>query len=145
MAETFTHSLKVRFQHCDPAGIVFYPRYFEMINETVEVWFDERLGVAFEAMQRDLAGTVPTARIEIVFLAPSRHGDRLDFHLAPTRLGRSSLDLAIDAVSGADQRLRMTSTLVFVSTATLRPARWPAHLAAAIGRTLGCDDGARGP
>ena len=32
---TFTTQRKVRFQHCDPAGIVFYPRYFEMINSVV--------------------------------------------------------------------------------------------------------------
>ena len=30
----FSHEQRVRFGHCDPAGIVFYPRYFEMINLT---------------------------------------------------------------------------------------------------------------
>ena len=29
----FRHSIDVMFQHCDPAGIVFYPRFFEMMNE----------------------------------------------------------------------------------------------------------------
>ena len=32
----FVFPQKVRFQHCDPAGIVFYPRYFEMLNTTIE-------------------------------------------------------------------------------------------------------------
>ena len=40
---SFTTTRKVRFEHCDPAGIVFYPRYFEMINGTVEDWFEEDL------------------------------------------------------------------------------------------------------
>ena len=31
----FIAQRKVRFQHCDPAGIVFYPRYFEMLNSVV--------------------------------------------------------------------------------------------------------------
>ena len=32
----FTAEMTVAFRHCDPAGIVFYPRYFEMINDFVE-------------------------------------------------------------------------------------------------------------
>ena len=35
----FATEILVRFQHCDPAGIVFYPRYFEMISQSVEEWF----------------------------------------------------------------------------------------------------------
>ena len=33
----------VQFAHCDPAGIVFYARYFEIINEVVEDWFEDAL------------------------------------------------------------------------------------------------------
>ena len=39
----FTVDIPVRFQHTDPAGIVFYPRYFEMINQVIEDWFAEKL------------------------------------------------------------------------------------------------------
>ena len=35
------NSLPIRFRHCDAAGIVFYPRYFEMMNDLVEDWFAE--------------------------------------------------------------------------------------------------------
>ena len=31
----FTMPQKVQFKHCDPAGIVFYPRYFELLNDTL--------------------------------------------------------------------------------------------------------------
>ncbi|MBY0236971.1 MAG: acyl-CoA thioesterase, partial [Burkholderiaceae bacterium] len=37
----------VRFGHCDPAGIVFYPRYFEMLNALVEDWFTQGLQVDY--------------------------------------------------------------------------------------------------
>ena len=36
---SFQISTKVRFGDVDPAGIVFYPRYFEMLNAAVEDWF----------------------------------------------------------------------------------------------------------
>ena len=35
----FQTQIEVRFADCDPAGIVFYPRYFEMFNGLVDVWF----------------------------------------------------------------------------------------------------------
>ena len=72
----FTYPQNVLFKHCDPAGIVFYPRYFEMINDCVEAFFNDALATPFHRLIA--AGGVPTVRIENEFVAPSRHGDRLD-------------------------------------------------------------------
>ena len=108
----YVHRRKVVFKDCDPARIVFYPRYFEMLNDTVECFFDEVLGCPFEALHQGHA--VPTARIDTVFNAPSRLGDWLDITLVCTRLGRSSLDLAFAARCGAELRLTASSTLVHV-------------------------------
>ena len=36
----------IEFNHCDPAGIVFYPRYFEMTNHVCENFFREAVGVS---------------------------------------------------------------------------------------------------
>ena len=33
----------IEFNHCDPAGIVFYPRYFEMTNSVVENFFADEV------------------------------------------------------------------------------------------------------
>ena len=41
----FDRVILIRFQHCDPAGIVFYPRFFEFTNQVVEDWFEEELGL----------------------------------------------------------------------------------------------------
>ena len=43
MSAAFTYEEKVLFRHCDPAGIVFFPRYFEMINDCVEYFFADTL------------------------------------------------------------------------------------------------------
>ena len=32
----FAADKPIRFHHCDPAGIVFYPQYFVLFNELVE-------------------------------------------------------------------------------------------------------------
>src|SRR5690242_12783792 len=39
----FQREVLVRFGHCDAAGWVFYPRYFEMISDFVEDWFEDGL------------------------------------------------------------------------------------------------------
>ena len=46
--DQFEEEVLGRGAHTDPAGIVFYPRYFEMINAQVEDWFTGPLGCDFE-------------------------------------------------------------------------------------------------
>ena len=133
----FALQQKVRFQHCDPAGIVFYPRYFEMVTATVEEWFAQRLGVPFERLHGPLGAAVPTASISIDFHAPSRLGDILEFRLRPTRIGRSSVGLAIEAYCDAEKRLTMESTLVFTREGAGKPDAWPEDLRARIAQELG--------
>jgi 4-hydroxybenzoyl-CoA thioesterase len=133
----FTLQQKVRFQHCDPAGIVFYPRYFEMVTATVEEWFAQRLGVPFETLHGPLGAAVPTASLRIDFHAPSRLGDVLEFRLRPTRIGRSSVGLSIEGSCGGEQRLSLESTLVFTKRETSKPDSWPEDLRARIAQELG--------
>lgn len=118
----FDFEQKVLFRHCDPAGIVFFPRYFEMINDCVEHFFDECLGLPFEVLL--LTQGVPTAEISTRFIAPSRHGDRLDLVLTVTKVGRSSLCYAIQATCGGDTRFEAEAALVHVDAAG-KPAAWP--------------------
>jgi len=118
----FQFPQKVLFKHCDPAGIVFYPRYFEMLNDCVEAFFDEVLEMPFETLHA--TGGVPTAEIATRFHRPSRHGDQLLITLAVTRVGRSSASLSFVAKAGEETRLTAQSTLVLV-TADGRSRPWP--------------------
>jgi 4-hydroxybenzoyl-CoA thioesterase len=116
----FTLPQKVLFKHCDPAGVVFYPRYFEMINDCVEAFFDHA-GFPFEKILE--SGGVPTVQIETTFQAPSRHGDHLDLTLELTQLGTASLGIAITADAGSERRFSATLTIVHID-ATGRPRPW---------------------
>lgn len=110
---TYHREIQIEFNHCDPAGIVFYPRYFEMTNSVVENFFAEVLGHSFARMMEERAG-VPTARIEVNFHAPSRLGEKVDFALDITRIGTSSVGFRIVAVAGGVERLTADLTLVNV-------------------------------
>jgi 4-hydroxybenzoyl-CoA thioesterase len=132
----YEYRQKVMFEHCDPAGIVFYPRYFQMLNWVTESWFDECLGHPFSEVLGPMAGGVPTAKIEAEFLAPSRMGDVLSYGLRLNRLGTSSAGLGFVATSGGELRLRASSVIVFVDGRTGRPAAWPGALRAALDEEL---------
>lgn len=121
----FTTRQKVLFRHCDPAGIVFYPRYFEMLNDAVEAFFAEGLGWAFVDMHPDNAA--PTVSLSAEFQAPSRHGDLLDFALEITRLGHSSMTLRSVVRSSDEIRFTAEHTMVCVDGG-LRPSAWPDRL-----------------
>lgn len=121
----FTHQQKVLFQHCDPAGIVFYPRYFEMINLVVEEWFDEGLGVPFADLHMKRRSAIPTASINTAFKAPSYLGDCLTMMLFIKKIGGASLDLEITAEEEGQLRFETTLSLVHVDIETTKPAPWP--------------------
>lgn len=120
MGKVFETQRLVRHGHTDPAGIVFYPRYFEMINETVEDFFREALGRPFGQMHLRNGLGVPTVHIETSFLAPSYCDDVLTFSLRVTRLGRSSATFDIAAVGNGERRLAASLTIAQVSMKTMK-------------------------
>ncbi|WP_223163074.1 acyl-CoA thioesterase [Roseivivax sediminis] len=113
------------FQHCDPAAIVFYPRYFEMINEVVETFFGDAVGWSFRQMHSVERVGVPMGRIETEFHASSRLGDALDWMLFVTRIGGASLDFTLRAASCDEARLTARGTLVLVDLDRMASIRWP--------------------
>ena len=115
----------IEFNHCDPAGIVFYPRYFEMTNHICENFFREAVGRSFAAMMAVRTG-VPTARIEVDFRNPSYLGDVLDVTLQITKLGRSSA--TVEIVARCQQQHRLTATITLVWVDNLKPAPWPTDM-----------------
>lgn len=125
----FSYTQKVLFKHCDPAGIVFYPRYFEIMNDVVEAFFDERLLYPFREVV--LNNGVPTAQINATFSAPSRLGDILKLDLSITALGRSSMSLSLDTHCEGERRFSATSVLVYVDQLGQSTA-WPAPIRKAI-------------
>ncbi|SAK93695.1 acyl-CoA thioesterase [Caballeronia ptereochthonis] len=105
----------VRFQHCDPAGIVFYPQYFVLFHEVLEDWFNDGLGVDYARFIGAEHLGIPTVSIHADFVAPSKHGDTLRFGLRVLDIGRSSVKLGITACVGAELRARVEQTVVLFS------------------------------
>ncbi len=109
----FTAELAIRFAHCDPAGIVFYPRYFEMMNGVVEDWCAQGLACSFHDMHMQRGIGLPTVHLETDFIKPAELGESLLAELVVTKLGKSSVELEI-CFSGPQQDVRLKAKLVLV-------------------------------
>ncbi|SMG22606.1 acyl-CoA thioesterase [Paraburkholderia susongensis] len=105
----------VRFQHCDPAGIVFYPQYFVLFHEVLEDWFNDGLGVDYARFIGTEGLGIPTVNIQAEFVAPSRHGETLRFALRAREIGRSSIKLDVTACVGSELRAKVEQTVVLFS------------------------------
>lgn len=113
MSLVFSTPISIRFAHCDPAGIVFYPRYFELINGVVEDWCAQGLGMSFHEMHMVQGIGLPTVHIETDFVKTSVMGDELIAELRVTKLGRASATVEI-LMLGQEQDLRLKAKLVLV-------------------------------
>lgn len=111
----FTVQRLVRFSDCDPAGMVFYPQYFVMLNGLVEDWFTLGLGVNYAEFLGARRLGLPMASLQCDFKAPSRMGQTITLQLRLLRPGRRSLTLGVDC-TGACADLRWRAQAVIVST-----------------------------
>lgn len=128
MGQAFERDKLIRFHHCDPAGIVFYPQYFVLFNELVEDWFNQGLQQNYaDLVYKQRLGT-PMVKLETEFLSPSQIGETLRLSLIVRRIGRSSLDLAVDGTSGGTRRVRALLTVVLANVDLRRSVAFPAPL-----------------
>lgn len=85
----FTKQEKIRFKHIDYAGIVFYPRFLEMLNDIVEDWFEEALDRPFSKMHE--TNGIPTVDLKVQFKNAARIGETLSKKLWVAELKSSSI------------------------------------------------------
>ena len=45
-ASSNTRTVRIEWGDCDPAGIIFYPRYFEIFDASTTLLFERRLGMS---------------------------------------------------------------------------------------------------
>ncbi len=116
MSSKFTKQEKIKFKHIDYAGIVFYPRFLEMLNDLVEDWFEEALDRPFSKMHE--TNGIPTVDLKIQFKNPARLGEVLTKKLWVIELRNSSVLCGFQFVNEKEQTvLEGEVTLVNVKIA----------------------------
>lgn len=132
----------IRFHHCDPAGIVFYPNYLILMNDVLHDWFQQALQIDYTALFLKRRLGIPTVRLECDFLAPSRLGDTVRFSVDLHRIGTTSFELGFVCVGTGEsaERVRLRAVLVCTSLSNPRPIPIPADIRAAMRRWVSPKD-----
>ena len=105
-AAVWSVEVAVRFGHCDPAGIVFTPRYFDMLNEVIERFFVTALQIDYYALLTTRRIGLGYVQASCEFLKPSRMGDLLDIAVLVERIGRGSYTLVLPILKGGTEVAR---------------------------------------
>lgn len=136
MAETFVYQRKIGWADVDPAAIIFYPRYFEMFNATVEEWFDQALDYSYSQMSTVDQTGVPALSHHARYIEATRMGDVVDFHLWLTDIKRATFDVTIEGWCAGRKRVEVDMRLMFVTKEPLKAATIPDDLRAKMQRFL---------
>jgi 4-hydroxybenzoyl-CoA thioesterase len=93
MALTNIRIVRIEWGDCDPAGIIFYPRYFEIFDASTAALFERALGMTKFEMFKNLefAGW-PLVQTHARFLKPTRFGDDVTVETS-VKFGRSSFEI----------------------------------------------------
>lgn len=146
MRGVHVHRVEVRFGDCDPAGIVYFPRFFHLFHEAMETWFSARLGVAYAGLIVGRKLGFPAVHTEADFKVPCALGETIAVELRVARLGTSSIGLEYVVRGSADDvRLTGASTCVVMdldpdSPGFRRAVAIPADLRGRIERFMAGDE-----
>ena len=112
---TNTRTVRIEWGDCDPAGIVFYPRYFEMFETCIATLFERATGLTKYQMLRayDFAG-YPVVQARAQFLAPAKYGDDVIAETAISEFRGSSFDVHHRVHNGGKLAVEGFETRVWV-------------------------------
>jgi 4-hydroxybenzoyl-CoA thioesterase len=89
-----SRTLRIEWGDCDPAGIVFYPRYFAMFDTSTTALFERALGMKkIDFLKAYDAAGYPLVDTRARFLSPTRFGDDVVIETTLTELKRTSLSV----------------------------------------------------
>ena len=126
----FCRERLIRFSHCDPAGIVYFVNFFDMVSGVVEDWFREAIGLPFQEMHLKRRVGFPIVSTGCEFFRPAQLGDTLRLELAIAKLGRSSIEFVVLGSVGDEEKFRARHKVAMVSLDTFRPLPIPEEMRA---------------
>ena len=124
-------TLTVRFSDCDPAGIVYTPRFIDMANAVIEDLFFARLRINYHKLIRDGVG-LGYKSVDTDFFRPALMGDRLTFTPLIEHIGRTSVIFSIHCVREIEEVMRCRLVMITTSLSTHNAISIPVPLKEAL-------------
>jgi 4-hydroxybenzoyl-CoA thioesterase len=140
-----TRIVRVQWGDCDPAGIVFYPRYFEWFDASTILLFEKATGMP-KIRMLDKHGGAGLALLEAraVFKIASHYGEDLEIETQVTEFRRSSFFVVHKVLKGGTLALEGFETRLWTVRDPAHPTRLksaslPAEVRAAFGAPPAAD------
>lgn len=120
---TSTRAIQVEWGDCDPAGIIFYPRYF--------AWFDACTAGLFAAaglpkpimLEKYGIVGIPMVDTAAQFRIPSRFGETLQVETSAVAFRRSSFDINHRVLKAGAVAIEARETRVWTAVDPENPGR----------------------
>jgi 4-hydroxybenzoyl-CoA thioesterase len=115
--------VQIQWGDCDPANIVYYPRYFAMFDDSTSIMF-EAAGFSKQDIIRiyGLVG-IPMVDTRAQFYIASTHGDWITIESRIESFRRSSFDVTHKVFKGKDLAIEASETRVLVGRDPNNPDR----------------------
>jgi len=93
-ARTNIRTVRIEWGDCDPMGIVYFPRYFAILDDCTWHLFEQVVGMSKLRMREVYKiGGFPLVDARARFLIPSRYGDDVVIESRIAEFRRSSFDV----------------------------------------------------
>ena len=124
---TVTRKVRIEWGDCDPAGIIFFARYFEFFDVSTTMLIERALGMKkIEYLKAYNFAGHPLVETRARFLLPTRFGDEVAIDSAVVGCGRSSFKIEHRLTHGGALAVEGFETRVWV----IRDAADPRHMKA---------------
>ena len=117
-------NVRIVWGDCDPAGIVFYPRYFEMFDTSTTALFERALGMTkYQFLKHYESLGYPMVDTRARFLLPTRYGDDVVIETTISAIKRSSFDVQHRLTKDGELAVEGFETRVWVGRDPADPDR----------------------
>ena len=125
---TNRRTVRIEWGDCDPAGIVYYPRYFAIFDHSTVLLIEHALGMSKQKLYEtyDFNG-YPVVETRARFLLPTRYCDDVVIETSIAAVGRASFRLEHRLTKDGALAVEGSETRVWVAHDPVRPGRLKAQ------------------
>ena len=135
MSEPFRHSLRVRFNECDPQGIVFNANYLVYGDIAITELYREAFG-SWDTAMREHGIDMLVAEASVRYLATMHFDERFELVVSLARIGETSTTTVIGVAREDEPIARIEVRHVVVDVKSRRKHPIPEPMRRALGEYL---------
>ncbi len=113
--------VQIQWGHCDPANIVYYPRYFEMFDDSTSILFEAAGFSKQDIVKRYGLVGIPMVDTRAKFYIASTFGDWITIESRVESIKRSSFEVTHKVYKGEALAIEGFETRVLVGRDPAKP------------------------